>query len=375
MYIRILTCSSLSYKERIKNFVRYYMVRRSARIQWGKRGFIKILSKNPEYGVPAEKSVEEAHKKYWKPFRKKVNLTTLRLTKNISGVSNPKFIPHEIFASDIEPLMNQSPGIIYLTYKSLSNHWFPGNIFPRDYFHNIDGGWFDHNLEPVDLNQIYSIIEKIKYPVVMKPNRDSYGGKNIHFPESKAELLKLIEGQTDILVQEEIKKHPFYEQFGKKGLNTLRVNVYRSFIDNNWHVTSAALRMGISGSLDNLSSGGIAALINTDGFLNGFAIDYAGNKYFKHPDTGVAFDQEIPDFEGLKKISLDIANKLFYARLASLDICYDFEGRWKAIEVNITNTSLSHFAQHHGAEFFGEFTDEVYEYCLKNHWALKSDKL
>lgn len=374
IYLKILTNRSLATKERIKNFVRYFLMRRSSRIQW-KRGFAKVLNVNPEYNSPAEKSVEEAHKQYWKPYRKRVNPTTLRLTKSISGVSNPKFIPHDIFASDIEPVMNQSPGVIYFTYKSLSNHWFPGNIFPRDYFHNIDGAWYDHNLDPVSINQVYTLIDQISYPVVMKPNRDSYGGKNIHFPGSKEELLELIEEQKDFLVQEEIKKYPFYEQFGKKGLNTLRVNVYRSFSDNNWHVTSAALRMSRSGSLDNLSSGGVASLINSEGYLNGYAIDTYGNKYYKHPDTGAAFNQEIPDYKGMLKFAVAIANKLFYARLASLDLCYDKDENWRAIEVNITNTTLSHFAQHHGVEFFGEFTDEVHEYCLKNHWAFKSDKL
>jgi len=373
IYLRILTNNELFIKERIKNFVKYLMMRRSAKIQ-RKRGYAKLLNVNPEYNRPLDKSVEEMHKSYWKPYRKKVNLTTLRLTKNISGVSNPKFIPHEIFDSDIEPVMNQSPGIIYFTYKSLSNHWFRGNVFPHDYFHNIDGAWFDHDLNPISISDMYSIADEIKYPVVIKPNRDSYGGKNIHFPESKKELLELIEGKRDFLVQEKIKKHTFYEQFGAEGLNTLRVNVYRSFSDNKWHVVSAALRMGMSGSLDNLSSGGIASVINKEGFLNGYAINTHGTKFFKHPDTGAAFDQEIPDYEGLLEFSLDIANKLFYARLASLDLCYDYNGNWRGIEVNITNTTLSHFAQHHGVEFFGEFTDEVHDYCLQNHWALKSDK-
>jgi len=346
------------------------MMRRSARLQF-RSAFGIVYEKHPEFKNPIDPSVEEAHKQYWKPFHKKVNPSTLRMSKHISGVANPKFIPEEIFFADIEPFLNPLPVVKFYDYKSFYNHWFHGTVFPRDYFHNIEGAWFNNKLDRISLNQVHKIADEIEYPVVMKPNRDSYGGMNVFVPASKEELVKLIEGNKDFLVQEEIKKNSFYDQFGTKGLNTIRVNVYRSFTDNKWHVISSALRMGTKGSLDGLTSGGIASLINKDGYLNGYAIDVFGTKYLKHPDNGVTFDQKIPDFDGMKNFSLTIASKLFYTRLACLDICYDYGGNWKVIEVNISSPTLSYFAQHHGVEFFGEFTDEVYEYCLSDHWALR----
>lgn len=369
MYIKILLSKNLSLKERFKRIVAYYFMRRGARIQWHKR-FVKVMQLHPDFAFPADKSIEKAHKLYWKPFQSGINLKTIRVAKNISGIANPKFIPEEIFMSDIEPTINHTSSVEYLTYKSFYNHWVPGKIFPNDYFHNIDGEWLNQNLEHLTFCQVRSLAHNLDYPVVLKPNRDSHGGKNIYFPDNFEELIKLCEGRKNFLVQEKIKQHPFFEQYNHHGINTIRVNIYRSVSDNQLHPVNIVLRMGVGGSLDNETAGGIVTMIKEDGFMNGFALDKYGRKYLNHPDTGIDFSQKIPDFEKLKSTSLRIANKIFYARLICLDLCYDIDQRWRIIEINI-NWATIRFAQYHGALFFGEFTDEVRNYCLMNHWALK----
>jgi hypothetical protein len=369
MYLKILFSKNLSTKQRLKKILAYYSLRRGARILWNKR-FRRVFKLHPKYNNHTEKSIEKAHNLYWQPFQRNINLATLRVCKNISGVSNPKFIPEEIYMADIEPTLNQTSTAEYLTYKSFYNRLFPGNIFPRDHFHNVDGEWLDQNLNPISFNNVKSIARNIIYPVVLKPNRDSYGGKNIIFPKNYEELITLVENRKNFLVQENIKQHILFEQFNHQGLNTIRVYIYRSVSDNKLHIVNSVLRMGVGGSLDNETAGGIAAMIRKDGFLNGFAIDKYGQKYLKHPDTGVDFTLKIPDFEGLKTISLNIAHKIFYARIIGLDLCYDSENRWRMIEINLFATTIR-FAQYHGALFFSEFTDEVYDYCLRNHWTLK----
>jgi len=373
MYKRIVLNNSLSFKERLKNLVRYYRMRRSARIQW-KKAFDRVLSINPQHNYPLDKSIEKAHREYWKPFKRRINLSTFRISSRISGIVDRKYVPEEIFLTDLEQILNPTPAVRYFSYKSLLSSWFSGNIFPRDYFHNIDGKYFDNNLDPISINKVDEIAGTISYPVVMKPNRDSYGGENIYFPANKPELLQLLENNQDFLVQEKIMNHSFYRQFNDHGINTLRVNLYRSFKTNEWHIITITLRMGVAGSLDNLHSGGIAVGVNKFGYLNGYGIDRYASIYDKHPDNEVTFDKQIPDFEGLRKFALGIANKVFYARIIALDVCYDSESCWRAIEVNINDTTISFLGQYHGTTLFGDFTDEVHEYCLKNHWALGSAK-
>jgi hypothetical protein len=365
---RILFNNVLSIRERIKRLVSYNMLRRGTRIQWNKR-YKKVFEIHPNYRIPVEKSVEKTHISYWKVFQRHINLATLRVCTNISGVSDPRFIPEEIYKNDIEPSLNKISSVEYLEVKSFYNRWFPDKGFPIDYFHNLDGEWLDQNLNTITFEDIISIAIKLDYPVVLKPNKDSYGGKDVYFPQNFEELLKLIENKKNYVVQEKIKQHPFFEQFNHNGLNTLRVHVYRSVSDNRPHVINMALRMGLGGSLDNETAGGILTMVKKDGSLNGFAVDKYGKKYLSHPDTGVKFDQKIPDIEMLENVSLEVAKKVFYARLIGLDLCYDEEEKWRMIEVNIG--AAIRLAQYHGALFFGKFTDEVYDYCLRNHWTFK----
>ena len=333
------------------------------------REYDRLFKIAPEYNTPVEKRIESAHKEYWNPFRRKVNLATLRLSAKYSGNADPLYIPYEVFNTDIEPTLNPTLSAEFFSLKSFSNHWFRGGVFPRDYFHNIDGEWLDHDLNVISYDAVRAIANNLEYPVVIKPNRDSYGGMNVFFPKSKEELLELAGMRKDFLVQEKITQHAFFNQFNPHGINSVRVNIYRSVKDDQLHVVNSALRCGVGGSLDNVTSGGIASGIGQDGNLCGFATDDAGKRFLKHPDTGFSFDHKILDFDNLKRVSLQVASKVFYARIICLDLCYDSEGRWRLIEVNINSTTLM-FAQYFGAQFFGKFTEEVREYCIKNHWAL-----
>jgi hypothetical protein len=368
MVIEIILNRKISIKERIKRLVAYSLSRRGVRILW-KRQFKKIFMLHPTHGMHAEKSIEKAHKLYWKPFRSRINMATLRNAYGISGIANPKYIPEEIYTSDIEPTLNPTPQVEYLSNKSLYNYWFPGKIFPQDFFHNINGEWLDKDLNTIPFEQIRFIAQTLPYPVVFKPNWDSYGGKDIYFPEDFNALMNLVEKKRNFLIQEKIKQHSFFNQYNHHGLNTLRVNVYRSVSDNKLKIISMAMRMGVGGSLDNVTAGGIATRVRKDGFLNGWAIDSYGKKYLSHPDTGVDFNAQIPNLKGLHEMVLKIAGKIFYARLMSLDCCYDSEENWRMIEINLFSGSIC-FAQEHGALYFDEFTDEVRDYCLKNHWTL-----
>ena len=370
MYFKILFNHNLKLKERIKRSLAYVSRRRGARVGWNKL-FKEIFRLHPEYRKPDDILIEKEHRLFWSYFSHRINMSTLRICKNISGLSNSKYIPEEIFFADIEPTLNQTPEAEYLAFKSIYNRWFPGNIFPRDYFHNVEGEWLDQNLNSISFSDVESMALKLLYPVVIKPNRDSYGGKGILFLQNSNDLHEYIYKNKNFLVQEKIKQHPYFTRYHENSLNSIRVYVYRSVIDNKINIINTVFRMGLgSVSVDNISAGGIFTLINKDGYLNGFAVDKHGKKYLKHPDTGIDFNDRIPDWNGLKEISVNIGHKIFYARLIGLDLCYDSESHWRVIEINIFGSSIR-ATQHLGVMFFGEFTDEIRNYCINNHWAVK----
>jgi len=128
--------------------------------------------------------------------------------------------------------------------------------------------------------------------------------------------------------------------------------------------------MGLGGSLDNETAGGIYSLINTDGKLNGYAIDKNGTRFLNHPDTLLDFNGKIPDMEGLWDLARKVTSRIFYAHIVSLDACYDADNNWRIIEANVLGQHTIRFAQYSGQPFFNRFTDEVVSYCKENHWAL-----
>jgi len=373
MYSKILLNKDLPYKKKVKNIISYFLVRRGARLNWDDM-FRKFYASAPENFKPAFKKEENTHVHYWQYFSKRVNLNTYRVCKNLSGVGNPKYIPEEIYIADIEATLNHDKTADYIGNKSLYNHWFDKGIFPMDYFHNIDGEFLNANLEQISQRDLDILIEEIKYPVVIKPNRDSYGGKNVLMPTDPKELESAVRKlKNNFVVQEKICQHEFFQKYNPAGLNTIRVFLYRSVKNNDIHITGTCLRMGVGGGLDNLSSGGILTFIHPDGRMNGYAVNKFGVKYFKHPDTGLKFTETIPDLKGLFNVSKKVASRIFYARIIGLDACLDESGNWRMVEANVVGQHTIKFIQNAGFLFFGEFTDEVVEYCKTRHWALQNN--
>lgn len=369
MYLRIILNKKLPVKERIKNLIAYFRVRRGANIAW-KDMFRQFFEAAPENKRPATAPEEKAHAAYWNYFSRKVNPFTYRVCKNLSGTGDVRYIPEEIYIADIEATLNRDATADFMANKSFYNHRFPSGIFPVDYFHNVDGEYLDAELNTITFEEVEKIAARLSYPVSMKPNRDSYGGKDVCFPADADELVRMARGSRNFVVQEKISQHPFFNRFNDYGLNTIRVSLYRSVTDNRIHVINACMRMGVGGSLDNTSSGGIVCYIRPDGHLNGYAVNKLGFRYLKHPDTQMPFTDQLPDLEQLWTMSRSVAHKAFYARIISLDACYDVYGKWRLVEVNVVGQHTIKFAQNGGQPYFGDFTDEVVNYCKTNHWAL-----
>lgn len=364
----ILSNKDLSLKERIKNFLIYIRRKKGAEKSWTRR-HQKVFNVNSTYKKHCNERLESKHQKKWSTFRRNVDLSTLRICKNISGRADPRIIPEDIFVSDIEPTLLSDESVHLLSHKSFYNRWFPEGIFPKDILHCINGDYLDSNLNPINHKEFEKLARKIVYPVVMKPNMDSFGGKDVYFVKDGKSLINLSKESDDFVVQEQILQHEFFKKYNRVGLNTIRVYVYKSVKDDHYYVINMALRMGKGGSLDNETSGGIHTMINEDGFLNNYAVDKYGTKYEKHPDTGYAFESQIPAHGDLKDLALKVAKKVFFTRIIGLDVCYDKSGNWRVIEVNTKGHTIR-FSQYGGQPFFGEFTDEVIAYCEQKHWAL-----
>lgn len=367
--IKIISDRRRPLKKRLKAFLLYKNRSKWANKSWEKR-HQQVFQRNKDYSKSCENDVELEYKKLWSDFRRKPDVDTLRICKNISGTVDLKMIPEDIFVADIEPTLIFDENVSYLSNKSFYNKWFKNCFFPKDHLHRIEGQYLDRNLNGITFSEFKKIAEQIEFPVVLKPNRDTHGGKGIKFINCDSKLIELAKNSDNFVVQEVIKQDSFFEKFNPYGLNTIRVYLYRSVKDNKLHVLNMAFRMGRDGSLDNETAGGIHTRIRDDGSMNGYAVDKFGVKFLKHPNSNYEFHQIIPNYEGLVEHALRVGSQVFLTRIIGLDVCYDEEEKWRTIEINTVGHTIR-FAQYGGQPFFGKFTEEVIEYCKKNHWALK----
>ena len=338
-------------------------LRLRSRRAWNYR-FGMIYRTNPQYRRPVDAEVERRHLAQWRRLRKGARPDTLRVCSAISGVVDPDYVPEEVYASEIERVLNPRPMIEFLEFKGGYNRWFPDAGFPRAWMHDIEGIRYDAGYRPILSPDMRALADTFSYPVVLKPSIDSLGGDGVVFLRDAAALVANLDGKRNFVVQERIDPHPYFRRFSEVGLNTFRVCLYRSVRDNRLHVLNIALRMGKGGSLDNETAGGIVCFIDENGRMNPYAVDKWGTKFPAHPDNRLVFAEQspIPDLAGLKAQALRVAEGIFFARVMSLDLCYDADERWRMIEVNLFRHTIR-FSQYAGRPFFGPFTGEVLSYC------------
>ncbi len=326
----------------------------------------KVFGLHPDYACPAPRDLERRHLALWRRLRPRASPDTLRVCYNISGIADPLIVPEEVFASEIEGALNRDQASLFLENKNHYDRWWPGNLFPPAYLHNIDGRFLDADYVPLDAKGVERVLREMEYPVVFKPAAGS-GGRDVHFVTGTAALVDLMRDRQDFVVQRRIEPHPFFRRFNEFGLNTVRVCVYRSVTTDVTHFLHAALRVGRAGKIDNLKQGGLVRLIRGDGTLNQFALDIYGAKFTEHPDSGMdlTVPEAIPRYAHLKQVAVDVAERMPMIRLASFDFAFDAEERWRPIEINLVDQTIR-FAQYAGQPFFGPFTEEVIEYCKRN---------
>jgi hypothetical protein len=362
--IRKIINTNFSFKANLKKSVIYCNLKNGIYKSWSNR--FKNIDSNKL--TPIDNDKEVLYKKKWSIFHRNVNLETLWLCTNLSGEFSYNYVPEEIFSLDIEKTLNSDPNVDFISNKSFYNHWFGKGIFPKDVFHKIDGKYYNENLEPINLEKVKDLT--IKFPVVLKPNRDTFGGADINFIKNRASLLKLITIKKNFVVQEKLKQHSFFSKFNDKGINTMRVCTYRSIVDNEIKFLNASLRFGVGGSLDNETAGGVVCYIKDQGELCGLAKNKYAINYTKHPDSHESFRGKVPYYEEMIKLAKIVSEKIFYARLISLDMCLDSDENWRVVEINLNGQTIR-FSQYAGQPFFGKYTDEIIDYCIQNHWSLK----
>ncbi len=142
-------------------------------------------------------------------------------------------------------------------------------------------------------------------------------------------LISLVFSKAFIF-QELIHQHEVLKRINYSSINTLRVVTYKNK-KNEVEILSGFIRVGRKGAIiDNAHLGGIVVPFNKETgkmYAEGLQlIDNGGEIFYKHPDTGVIFDNlQIPQYIQVKKIVAKAAS-LFKFPLLGWDVAITANG-------------------------------------------------
>lgn len=173
----------------------------------------------------------------------------------------------------------------------------------------------------------------------------------------------------DWVLQEALDQHAVLKKFCPTSVNTMRINTYRSYEDENIYIISGALRIGQKGKVvDNGHAGGGLIGINMEtGELGDQVVNERGDRYTEFNGIDFANKKDkyvIPNWEHIKSFCKEVAQYNKHCRLLSLDVALTKEGLPMLIEWNVAPFSFSYWIpMYTGAIPFGDKTEEIIKYC------------
>ncbi|MFA5973137.1 MAG: sugar-transfer associated ATP-grasp domain-containing protein [Lentimicrobiaceae bacterium] len=322
------------------------------------------------------------HKKKWsKIFRGKIDLRWLQLYSERTKINSQDFVPENVYYAIIEPILNKNDFSLSYSDKNIYDLLYPDGLFPETIIRNIDGSYYNDKYLTLKIANDEQLLDILKGNdiIIIKPSIDSGGGKDVEsfmwkdqiFINSTGQILtfKYLEDfyKQNFVIQKYLHQHPFLKQFNSTSVNTIRVLTYRSPVTNSIQILHCLLRVGAKNHhVDNTNSGGYLIGVNLKGELNNFAINKYGQKFqevneINMPDTQFI----IPCFDMLQATAKEIAARNIHHKLLGLDMTIDNNNNIRCIEVNNENNGINGYQSINGT-LFGQFTDEVVEYCESN---------
>lgn len=352
----------------------------------------KIGKINKRLNRPRVNGQIEDYKKKWSQLSKFVMKKYYKVYSELSGKEDINYVPENIFYTHIEPILNEKR--IWQAYVDKNMYdsypFCDSDLFPDVVLRNIHGAFYDSDYKPVNIRNektFQNILENYKNKkILIKPSIFSHGGRKIKlFRKEEDSVYRNKDGNVlnlawldeyyskNYVLQEYIEQHPFYNRFNPSSINTVRVVTYRSVSTEKIAILHTVMRVGGRDNIvDNASAGGMGCGIDSSGILNDFALDYEYNKQYSTP-SGVKFKNvgKMYRIDEMKEIAKKIARNLYYQRIVCTDFCVDKDDNIRIIEINNNDTEINGMQMNNGA-FFGEYTDEVIEYCKSKKGKVKN---
>ena len=180
------------------------------------------------------------------------------------------------------------------------------------------------NLKTADANEFAAFCEG-REKIMVKPV-DGDGGKGVErimlaeYPDKTALYQQLITN-NQTLAEEYVIQHPALSAIYSGSVNTLRIVTVLN-LDSSVDITRCLIRIGAGGAVDNISSGGMAALIDSEtGEIIKPAHDKNGDTHYSHPLTGAPIvGVTIPMFDSVLEMVRAAAKEVPQIRYCAWDV-------------------------------------------------------
>jgi hypothetical protein len=336
----------------------------TARVAKFRKKIRTIKKKAARRFVPIDSGIERKHKEYWKQLMRAVDPLWLRFYTNMSGIPDIHYVPEDIFYAVIERRLNDINYSWLYADKNFYDVRFGDTVFPKTLLKNMSGTFVDAENRAITKAQGLDILKDNTQDFVIKPSLNSGRGRRVERIDVETtndyDALLASYGESYI-IQEVLTQAPFFRQFSKRSVNTLRVFLYRSVVSERIYPVKCVLRMGRGDRF--VDNGGVSCGVNEKGKLNSYGCTLYGDKYESHPDTDVIFDgQEVPCFDKIIREISELAQKIPTQRLLSFDVVLDVSGSVRVVEINTCGVEIN-FLQFFGGGLFGRNTDEIVDYC------------
>lgn len=195
--------------------------------------------------------------------------------------------------------------------------------------------------------EAFALWAKDRGDVIGKPIEGSSGQGITKYPKGKLPSLETIRATGIDLLEDYVVQHEALSRLCPTSVNTLRIATLIG--DKQQGIVYAYIRIGNGSVVDNVDQGGMAAPIDLEtGKISAVGADKKGNRFDRHPMTGIAIEGlSIPYWEEAKAMCLEAMHIVEQLRFVAWDVAITPEGPVFIEGNSFPSHAIPQFAAHY----------------------------
>ena len=280
---------------------------------------------------------------YFKKWGFDVSQLDAEYYSRVSGIKADHYVTRSMAVHYIYPYLDRYDFVPAYMDKNIQKFLLGipddilGVLAPEDVVYNSNEVFYTGFGKECDRDAALDLLVAYGKEMILKPSVETFGGRGVVKVKentSREEFSALLEQyRYNFTFQKLVTQHPILAQFNPTSVNTIRIVTYRDFKKNR-KVLYSCLRYGGEGSvMDNVCSGGgyTGIDISSGKLLDRKRYSY---KVMDVPQIPMSMPNEIPFWETIKSIALELHGRLPQMDIVGWDFSLTPEGHPVLIEFN-----------------------------------------